>query len=97
MYVLGIEQNNLSIKMQIFEAKEGEWDTSKMEESVEYDVQAILEAACTWEGSMRVYKMQWSDGTEGWEPLSALSNVADMLREFEPAQERKSAGSAGSG
>ena len=41
--------------------------------------------------------MQWSDGTEGWEPLSALANVADMLRDFEAAQEKKQAASVGSG
>jgi hypothetical protein len=84
--VLGIEENNLSMKRQIFEAKEWEWDPSKMEEEVEYDVEKILEA--DWEGSMRIYRVQWSDGTEGWEPLSALANVADMLRDFEAALEK---------
>ena len=93
--VLGIDQNNLSMKRQIFEAREWDWDPSKMEEAVEYDVEAILEAA--WEGSMRVYKVQWSDGTEGWEPLTALENVSDMVRDFEAEQEKKKAGSPGSG
>ena len=58
-------------------------------------MEKILEA--DWEGSMRIYKVQWSDGTEGWEPLSALSNVAGMLRDFEAAQEKKQAASVGSG
>ena len=53
--VLGIEHNNLSTKRQIFEVREWKWDPNEMEESVEYDVQAILEAA--WEGPMRVYKV----------------------------------------
>ena len=95
MSVLGIEQNNLSMKRQIFEAREWEWDPSKTEEAEEYDVEAILEAA--WEGSMRVYKVQWSDGTEGWEPLTALANASDMVRDFEAAQEKKQAASVGSG
>ena len=40
--VMGIEQNNLSIKRQIFEAREWEWDSTEMEELIEYDVKAIL-------------------------------------------------------
>ena len=87
MSVLGIEQNNLSMKRQIFEAQEWDWDPELMEKAEEFDIERILEA--DWEGSMRVYRVQWSDGTEGWEPLSALANVADMLRDFEAAQEKK--------
>ena len=45
---------------------------------------------------MRVYKVQWSDGTEGWEPLTALTNVAAMVRDFETAQEKKKAADTGS-
>ena len=93
--VLGIEMNNLSMKRQVFEAQEWDWDPEVMEKAEEYDVEKILEA--DWEGSMRIYKVQWSDGTEGWEPLSALSNVAGMLRDFEAAHEKKQAGSPGSG
>ena len=93
--VLGIEQNNLSMKRQVFEAQEWEWDPELMEKAEEFDIEKILEAA--WEGSMRVYRVQWSDGTEGWEPLSALENVAEMLRDFEAAQEKKEAASVGSG
>ena len=73
---------------------EWEWDPSKMEEAVEYDVESILEAA--WEGAMQVYKVQWSNRTEGWEPLTALAIVSDMVQDFEAGQEKKKAGSAGS-
>ena len=83
------------MKRQVFEAQEWEWDPELMEKAEEFDIEQILEA--DWEGPMRVYRVQWSDGTEGWEPLSALANVAEMLRDFEAEQEKKQAASVGSG
>ena len=44
-----------------------------MEDSVEYDVKAIL--GVSFENGLRSYRVQWSDLTEGWEPDEALVNV----------------------
>ena len=39
--VMGVEQNLVSMKRQVFEAREWEWDANEMEEE-EYDVKEIL-------------------------------------------------------
>ena len=91
--VMGVEQNLLSMKRQVFEAREWEWDPTEMEESEEYDVKAIL--GVSFENGLRSYRVQWSDLSEGWEPEESLTNVQEMLVDFHSAEDKKAAAAAG--
>ena len=92
IHVSVMEQNNLSMKRQVFEAREWEWDPKEMEESIEYDVKAIL--GVSLENGLRSYRVQWSDLSEGWEPEEALVNVQEMLVDFHAAEDKKAAAAA---
>ena len=87
--VMGVEQNLVSMKRQVFEAREWEWDATEMDEDEEYEVKAIL--GVSLENGFRSYRVQWSDLTEGWEPEDSLTNVAEMLLEFHAEEDRKAA------
>jgi len=86
---MGVEQNLVSMKRQVFEAREWEWDATEMDEDEEYEVKAIL--GVSLENGFRSYRVQWSDLTEGWEPEDSLTNVAEMLLEFHAEEDRKAA------
>ena len=81
------------MKRQAFEAREWKWDPDEMEDSVEYDVKAIL--GVSLKNGLRSYRVQWSDLTEGWDPEEALVNVQGMLLEFHAAEDKKAAEGAG--
>ena len=91
--VMGIEQNNLSMKRQGFESREWLWDPNEMDDTMEYDVKAIL--GVSFENGLRSYRVQWLDLTEGWEPEEALANVQGMLLEFHASEDAKEAERAG--